>query len=314
MYYFECPPPELAMGDRTMLSKYILPILILLLASAANATAPQRTFVASTGSDANPCSITLPCRGFAAAVALVADGGEVIALDSAGYGPVTITKSVSIIAPSGVYAGITVPLGASGILIDSSGVTVTLRGLTVTSVSGGNEGIIFAQGAKLTVEDCEISNMSNTGVAASATGGVLVVRHSVLRGNGTGIDVRTTATLDGVHIEGGDKGIFVSDAPNVAIINSVVTSYKMFGVDQFAFSVLTNTTITGSTITGEVPGVRLAANIGQVSYMSIFGNTITGAVFGNAGGIENFFTSVTNFGVNTAGGPPNHTFVPISPY
>ena len=298
-----------------MLSKYLLPIF--LLASAANASAPQRTFVASYGNDANVCSLTLPCRGFTAAVALVADGGEVIVLDSAGYGPVTITKSVSIIAPSGVYAGITVPLGGVGILVGSFEITVTLRGLSISSLSGpsaGNTGINFVQGGKLTIEDCEISNMTSTGVASLATG-VLVIGHTVLRGNGTGVGVTSsTATIDGVHIEGGDKGMFVSDSPSVTIINSVITNYKMFGVDQFAFSVQTNTTITGSTITGDVPGVRLAANIGQVSYMSIFGNTITGAIFGNAGGIENFFTSVTNFGVNTAGGPPNHTFAPVSPY
>jgi len=34
-------------------------------------------------------------------------GGEVIALDAAGYGAVTITKSVNIIANPGFYAGIT---------------------------------------------------------------------------------------------------------------------------------------------------------------------------------------------------------------
>ena len=65
----------------------------------------QRTFVASTGSDSNPCSLPLPCRGFAIAVAAVAPAGEVIVLDSGGYGPVVITQSVSIIAPAGVVCG-----------------------------------------------------------------------------------------------------------------------------------------------------------------------------------------------------------------
>jgi len=64
----------------------------------AAATA-QRTFVASTGNDAAPCSLAQPCRGFARAITQTNAGGEVIVLDSAGYGPVTITKSVSLIAP-----------------------------------------------------------------------------------------------------------------------------------------------------------------------------------------------------------------------
>ena len=61
-----------------------------------------------TGNDINPCSLTQPCRGFTAAIAQVIAGGEVIALDSAAYGPVTITQSVSIIGPAGVYVGISV--------------------------------------------------------------------------------------------------------------------------------------------------------------------------------------------------------------
>src|SRR5437870_11556491 len=73
----------------------------------------QRTFVsAATGNDANPCTRTAPCRNFAAAIAQTASGGEVVVLDSGGYGTVTINQAVSLIAPSGVYAGITVFSGA----------------------------------------------------------------------------------------------------------------------------------------------------------------------------------------------------------
>jgi hypothetical protein len=45
-----------------------------------------RTFVASTGSDSDPCSRVDPCRTFQAAVDATAAGGEVVALDSAGFG------------------------------------------------------------------------------------------------------------------------------------------------------------------------------------------------------------------------------------
>lgn len=37
----------------------------------AQATA-SRTFVASTGTDSHPCTLALPCRGFAAAIAQTA--------------------------------------------------------------------------------------------------------------------------------------------------------------------------------------------------------------------------------------------------
>src|SRR6266571_7551654 len=74
----------------------------------------QRTFVsAASGNDANPCTRTAPCRNFQAAIAQTASGGEVIVLDSGGYGTVTINQSVSLIAPPGIYAGISV-FGSGG--------------------------------------------------------------------------------------------------------------------------------------------------------------------------------------------------------
>ena len=116
---------------------------VLLLASATVAlAASQRTFVASTGSDASPtCSLTAPCRSFNAAIAQTLGGGEVVILDTAGYGPMVINKAIKIIGPSGVYGGISVPGGASGIttgiLINAAnGDDVTLRGLDISGVPG----------------------------------------------------------------------------------------------------------------------------------------------------------------------------------
>ena len=87
----------------------------------------QRTFVASNGADTNPCSLTQPCRAFAAALLQTNPGGEIIVLDSAGYGPVVIDKAVSIIAPAGIYAGVTATSG-NGIVVNAPGAAVVLRG------------------------------------------------------------------------------------------------------------------------------------------------------------------------------------------
>jgi hypothetical protein len=97
-------------------------VLAMLVAFAASsASAIPRTFVASSGKDTHACTRAQPCRGFAAALALTDAGGEIVVLDSAGYGPVTIDKSVSIVAPPGVYAGISV-LSGDGITINTPGV------------------------------------------------------------------------------------------------------------------------------------------------------------------------------------------------
>ena len=103
------------------------------LSPVANAAA-QRTFVASYGLTANTafnCSIAKPCRQFSEAIGVTISGGEIIVLDSAGYGPVTIAKSVTITAPAGIYAGISVFSG-TGVTVDGTGIDVTLEGLTIT--------------------------------------------------------------------------------------------------------------------------------------------------------------------------------------
>ena len=66
-------------------------------AASHRATAlAQRTFVsAANGNDANPCTLSLPCRNFQAAIAQTASGGEVVVFDSGGYGTVNITQAVS---------------------------------------------------------------------------------------------------------------------------------------------------------------------------------------------------------------------------
>ena len=94
---------------------------------ATTAAGIQRTFVASSGVDTNPCNLPAPCRTFGAAMAHTDPSGEVIVLDSAGYGAFTVAQTVSIIAPAGVYAGITVFSG-TGITIAAGAGVVTLRG------------------------------------------------------------------------------------------------------------------------------------------------------------------------------------------
>jgi hypothetical protein len=56
----------------------------------------SRTWVSGVGDDANPCSRTAPCKTFAGAISKTAAGGEIDALDPAGYGALTITKAITI--------------------------------------------------------------------------------------------------------------------------------------------------------------------------------------------------------------------------
>src|SRR5437868_576454 len=76
----------------------------LFLALASTATAANRAFVSGNGVDTGTCLITAPCRSFAYAITQISSGGEIIAVDTAGYGAVNITQAATIIAAPGVTA------------------------------------------------------------------------------------------------------------------------------------------------------------------------------------------------------------------
>ena len=199
---------------------------------ALPASAVQRTFVASYGSDANPCTFASPCRGFAAAMSATDPGGEIIVLDSAGYGAVTITQSVSIIAHDGLYAGTSVFAG-DGITVSAGPADkVILRGLTING-QGGNRGIVVTSGRNVYIEKCVVSGMNQQGIYVSGAT-TLSIEDSTLRGNalggvtltGTGVAAMISRTT--IENNGG-TGVTILNGPKVAVSDSRVVGNSGFG-------------------------------------------------------------------------------------
>jgi hypothetical protein len=217
----------------------------MLATTEAEATA-QRTFVASYGSATNTsfnCSITKPCRAFSDAVGVTNPGGEVIVLDSAGYGTVTITKSVSIIAAPGIYAGISVATG-DGVTINAPGATVVLRGLSING-QGGNNGIAIASAATVRIENCAISNLTGAGIFHVA--GALHVEETIVRDNAS-IGIwsmgAVLAALEHVRLEGNLDGVRAQNGAKVVVYDSVMSRNAHVGAfvfvdDTSAFTFLT---------------------------------------------------------------------------
>lgn len=247
----------------------------------SGAVGPQRTFVSTGGSDANPCSLASPCRGFAAAVSAVAANGEVVVLNSGGYGSVTIDKSVTITSPAGVYAGISVLPGTDGVVVNGPFVYVTLKGLTING-QGGNAGIDFVQGAELTVENCEIANVggSNTaGIYARAQGGVVVVRDTVVRDTANvGIWVtqqaaaqRTTLSAENVAVHNtGIWGILVGGVAHLGVAEAYLTRAVVTGSQGVGVSAdspgggAALASVTNSAISANGEGVRASGGTAKL--------------------------------------------------
>jgi hypothetical protein len=213
------------------------PLLCIAVVAFAVAFAPtakaagQRTFVASNGLPGNTafnCSIAKPCRAFSEAIGVTNPGGEVIVLDSAGYGPVLITKSVSLISPPGIYAGISVFAG-DGVTVNAPGAIVVLRGLSING-QGGSRGIHLQSAARVRVENCVISGMGAAGIAHNAAGGEMIVQDTIVRDTGgSGIVVvgdLPSAVLDHVRSEhgGGDGFSFAPTAGSLGARATIIDS------------------------------------------------------------------------------------------
>jgi hypothetical protein len=158
-----------------------------------------RTWVSGVGDDANPCSRTAPCKTFAGAISKTAPGGEIDALDPAGYGAVTITKAITLDGGGGQVASVLVA-GTNGIVVQAGASDVViLRNLRINGISGsgngGINGIRFLAGAELIVDNCDVFGFTTNGLdVALGASGFAEVRNSTFRNNGqNGVGATTTA-------------------------------------------------------------------------------------------------------------------------
>src|SRR5690348_7701771 len=114
-------------------------IFVCLIGTSSSQAQPARVFVAGEGSDSNACTFSAPCRTFQHAHDSVAPGGEIDVLDPAGYGPVTITKAISIQGHG--FSGISAPTGNAIAINAGASDRINLRGLLIDGVGTGNSGI-----------------------------------------------------------------------------------------------------------------------------------------------------------------------------
>lgn len=224
--------------------------LLGLAATAPAWSAQQRSFVKSTGVDTNPCTLTSPCRSFNVAIANTLTGGEVVILDTAGYGPMLIDKEIKIIGPTGVYGGISaITAGTDGITINAGDSdVVTLRGLDVTGL-GGLNGINVLNADTVYIQATSVSGFFQPGGACvrmnTARPMGLVIVDSFLHDCETGLQVngssaanRPVIDVENTRFIGIDTGLSLSGNYAANLRNSTVLTGGL--------GVLTSDTIDGT--------------------------------------------------------------------
>jgi hypothetical protein len=285
-----------------------------LIASPAHAQA-TRTWVSGVGDDVNPCSRTAPCKTFAGAISKTATGGEINCLDPAGFGAVTIGKSLTI-SCEGVTGGIVVSGGNAININAGASDQVFLKGLDIeglgtTTGAIGLNGIKIFSAATVHIEDCHIRNFraaapNGFGIQfANSTNLTFSITRTTLHNNGTGatgggVQVRptangTTGTLDRVVANRGVFGLAADGTGgatgiNVSVQDSVFNGHTVSGITAASGATGVSVMVTRSTVSNNATGFQQtgAGAAIRVGYSQASGNS-------NAtSGTINSYTPATN--------------------
>ena len=280
-------------------------VLALVLAAGTTLAEAQatRTWVSGVGDDANPCSRTAPCKTFAGAISKTAAKGEINVLDPGGFGGVTITKSISIIADN-FLAGVLVS-GTNAIIVNAGAADiVVLRGLDINGVGTGLNGIRFLNGAELHVENCQIYGFVQKGISvetASATQ-VFVKNtriHNAITSNGGGIFLARTgtgsvaATLENVRTVSNRYGVRVEDGARALVRNSEASGNNTNG--YIAVGASASLTLENSAANDNINNGITASTGGTVRISNM-------VVTGNGTGLNPGSGSIVSFGNNRVAG------------
>ena len=276
--------------------------VVLLWAGLAGAQA-SRTWVSGVGDDANPCSRTAPCKTFAGAISKTAAGGEIDALDPAGYGAVTITKAMTIDGGGGQVASVLVA-GTNGIVVQAGpSDVVILRNLRINGISGsgngGINGIRWLSGKALTVENCDIFGFTTNGIdIAKADGGKAFIHNTVIQNvGGSGLSVQSTTTNTSVDVDtsrfdlAGSFGIIAGSFSRITVSRSVASGNGSAGFIASAGAGTAELNVTESTSSNNITGVQAgggtAAVTVRISNVTLHDN-LNGLVVGANGTLKSF--------------------------
>ncbi len=252
---------------------------------------PTKIFVASTGSDSNNGGRATPMRSFQAAHNAVADGGNIVVLDTAGYGALTITKSVAITVPPGVSGFITTPnFGGLGIDINAGPTAVvTLQGLIIEGPGSSGVGVRILSAGTVTIEDTQIRRFVYGVESDSAAASFL-------------LETRRTSIQDvvlGLFMHNG--GAFRADIVDTTVRRASGAAYKIG--TGFAF-------LTRSEATGGGTGLEVFSNAAAVIDACKFSHSNVAFVVSGGGTIYSLSNNAIAFNQTYITGATDLTALP----
>ena len=250
-----------------------------LVTAAPAGAAPSTLYVATGGSDSNPCSKQAPCATITHAVSIAVAGNSII------VGKGTYTEDVSITKRLKVF-GKNQPIvnasgRANGFLIQGAGAAgSTVQGFTVENATF--EGILAQQTRNLTINDNHVvSNDRGIFLPANQQTGECAGNGPVPGDCGEGLHLMsvTNSHIRYNTVTGNSGGILLSDEFGPTAHNEVGWNH----VDNNVYDC-------GITVVGHMPSVvkngQPQPSVGGVYDNTIIGNEVNGnGVQGKGGGI-----------------------------
>jgi hypothetical protein len=278
-----------------------------------------RSWVASTGDNANDCSRATPCRTFTGAtgaVAKTAAGGEINCVDAADYGGGVLIQRSLTIDCTNVLGGVLATAALSGVVVSAtSSDRITLRGLDIQGSSGSVEGMRIGPSAIVHIDQCIIRGFAGaSGIAFFPTNATkLFLTDSVISENGSsgtnaGLLVKPFGTasanvvIDNVKFKANNFGVFFDGSASSGGIRAVMRGGMSSGNSLNGIAISSNgppvlVFVDGVSIFGNSNGIAAggAGAVGLVSNSIIAGHSSQGVSVGAS-------AILVSYGDNKVGG------------
>jgi hypothetical protein len=249
---------------------------------AAELPTSIRTFVSSLGSDGNTaasCPQAKPCRTLAAAYTVTTVGGEIIALDTAEYGPITVTGKLSIFGTDNAL--IAVATDTTGVTINAAaGDRVIIRNFIITGAGATNTKGIALNSGQLALQHATLKQLTIgldvTNTRADLTNTDIIDNDTGIITTGTGSDGAISAFTGPTQVRVawgnaiGNTKAYVMNNPGTGTSGNKVTILEFLTSDtDAAFS--TNMTGNGTLISGTGASCS-GSNCQSLGYYSSYTN------------------------------------------
>lgn len=299
---------------RVAVQASVFAVIVLATCSFAQAQA-TRTWVSGVGDDVNPCSRTAPCKTFAGAISKTATNGEINCLDPAGYGAVTVTKSITIDCED--TQGSILSAGTNGVIVNITSVTDTkksfkLRGVSINGAGTGLNGIRVLAANEVVLQEVVIAGVTAHGVTMEVAASQLkmtVDNTTIHNAGGNGINAFPTGAStiklsvnNSNFVEMVGNALNLAGATNAAVTDSIMSNSGI-GINVGGANVF----VKGCAISSNTTGI-FSASGGNVR---IFGTMITGNGTGISGSTITTVTGTNSLTGNGVDGVPGASAPPV---